>query len=132
MVSLIKQNTKKEAVKENGQTEGIILRIMLMFHKKVNIYCNTKQFPELPYRGPHPKPHGNRGLSKYYHLRFDPKLGHVKCEIRHIPCACVACTLMLEKLWIYGIFSKKQAHKQPVTNCTYWPVLGSFNNLNII
>ena len=28
--------------------------------------------------------------------------------------------------------STKQASYQPVTNCSYWPVLGSYNNRNII
>ena len=28
--------------------------------------------------------------------------------------------------------STKQARYQPVTNFTYWPVLGSYNNWNII
>ena len=39
---------------------------------------------------------------------------------------------MLDKPWIYGIPSKKQAFYQHVTNCNYWPVLGSHNNWNII
>ena len=39
---------------------------------------------------------------------------------------------MLYKPWIYGIPSEEQAHYQPVTNCTYWSVLGSYNNCNII
>ena len=54
------------------------------------------------------------------------------CEIRRIPCACVACTSMLDKPWISGIPSDKQDCYKPVTNCTYWPVLGAFNNWNII
>ena len=54
------------------------------------------------------------------------------CEIRRITCACVGCISMLEKPWICGIPSKKQARYQPVTNYTYWPVLGSYNNWNII
>ena len=33
---------------------------------------------------------------------------------------------------IYGITSKKQSSYQPVTYCTYWPVIGSFNNWNNI
>ena len=61
----------------------------------VKMYCNTNQFPELSFCGPHSKPHGARRLSKHYHLRFDPKLGLGKCEIRRIPCACFACKLML-------------------------------------
>ena len=60
--------------------------------KDVKMYCNTNQFPTLPFCGPHSKPHGARGLGKHYHLCFDPKLVMGKCEIRRIPCACVACT----------------------------------------
>ena len=71
-------------------------------------------------------------LSKHYHLRFDPKLGHGICEIIRITCDCVACTSMLDKPWIYGIPSTKQARYQPVTNCSYWPVMSSYNNWNII
>ena len=39
---------------------------------------------------------------------------------------------MLYKPWINGISSDKQEQYKPVTKCTYWPVLGSFNNWNII
>ena len=60
--------------------------------KDVKMYCNTNQFPALPFCGPHSKPHGARGLSKHYHLRFDPKLGMGICEILRIPCDCVTCT----------------------------------------
>ena len=38
---------------------------------------------------------------------------------------------MLDKPCISVIPSKKQAHYQPVTDCTYWPVLGLYNNWNI-
>ena len=38
---------------------------------------------------------------------------------------------MLDKPWISGIPLKKERYK-PVTNCTFWPVLWSFNNWNII
>ena len=61
------------------------------------MYCNTNQLPELPFCGPHSKPHGAMGLSKHYHLSFNPKLGNGICEIRRITRACVACTPMLEK-----------------------------------
>ena len=100
--------------------------------KYVKMYCNTNQFPALPFCGPHYKPHGTRGLSKNYHLRFDPKLGMGICTILRVPCACVACTSMLDKPWIFSISSDKQEHYKPVTKCTYWPVLGAFNNWNII
>ena len=94
--------------------------------------CDTNQFPTLPFCGSHPNPHGAMGLGKNYHLNFDPNLGHGICAIRRIPCACVACTSMLDQPWIYDIWLKKQARYQPVINCTYWPVLGPYNNCNII
>ena len=43
--------------------------------KDVRMYCNKNQFPALQFCGAHSKPHVTRGLSKHYHLRFDPKLG---------------------------------------------------------
>ena len=82
--------------------------------------------------GSHSKPHGARGLSKHYHSCFDQKLGNDICEILRIPCACVACTPMIDKPWIYGIPSDKQERYKLVTKCTYWPLLVSFNNWNII
>ena len=54
------------------------------------------------------------------------------CAICRITCSFVACTSMLEKEWISGIPSDKQDRYKPVTKCTYWPVLGAFNNWNII
>ena len=96
------------------------------------MYFDTNQFPTLPFFGSHPKPHGERGLGKHYRLSFDPNLGHGICEIFRIPCACVACTSMMYQPWISGIWSTKQARYQPVVNFTYWPVLGIYNNWNII
>ena len=66
--------------------------------KDVKIYCNTNQFPALPFCGTHSKPLGARGMSNHYHLRFDPKLGMVLCAIRRVPCSCVACISMLKNL----------------------------------
>ena len=79
------------------------------------MYCNANQFPELSFSGPHSKPHGARRLSKHYHLRFDPKLGMAVCAIHRIPCACVACTSMLDKSWISDITPDKQERYKPVT-----------------
>ena len=100
--------------------------------KYVRMYYNKNQPPELLFYGPHYKTHGARGLSENYHLRFDPNLGMEVCAIRRIPCACVACTSMIYKPWISGISSDKQECYKPVTKCTYWKVLGDFNNWNII
>ena len=100
-----KWTEKKYHVEENASVEI----------KDVKIYCNTNQFPELTFCGPHSKPHGKRGLGKYYHLSFDPKVGMGVCAIRRIPCACVACTSIMDKAWIYGIPSEKQDRYKPVT-----------------
>ena len=97
----------------------------------MRIYCNTNQFSALPFCGPHSIPYGARGLSKHYHLCFNTKLGNNVCEIFCIPCAYVACTSMFDKYWISGIPSDKQERYKPVNKCTYWLVLGSFNNWNI-
>ena len=72
-------------------------------HQDVIMYCNKNQFPALTFCGPHYKHRCARGLSKYYHLCFDPKLGNGVCEICPIPCACVACISILDNPWIYGI-----------------------------
>ena len=100
--------------------------------KYVKMYCNRNHFPSLPFCGTHSKPHGARGMGKHYNLRFDPKLAMGECAIRRIPFACVACTSMLDKPWISGISSDKQERYKTVTKCTYRPVLGAFNNRNII
>ena len=60
--------------------------------KDVKMYCNKNQFPVLSFSGSHSKPHGARGLSKHYHLRFDPKLGMGVCAILCILCVFVYCT----------------------------------------
>ena len=95
-------------------------------HKDLKMHCNTNQLPALQFFSPHFKPHGTRGLSNNYYLRFDPKLGNGIFVIQRIPCACVACTSMLEKPWIYGIPSDEQERYKYVTKCNYWPVLRSF------
>ena len=71
-------------------------------------------------------------MGNHYHLRFYPKLAMGECVIHRIPCACVACKSILDKPWIYGIPSDEKDRYKPVTKCTYWPLLGYFNNWNII
>ena len=84
-------------------------------HQYVRMYCNSNQFPTLPFCGTYSKPHVTRELSKNYHFRFDPKIGNGVCEILRIPCACVSCTSMLYKPWISGITPDEQEHYKPVT-----------------
>ena len=70
-MSLIRENTKK--IMERKWTDGQyhVQDNNTVAHKYVRMYCNTNQLPELPFYGPYSKPHGARGLSKHYHLRFD-------------------------------------------------------------
>ena len=39
---------------------------------------------------------------------------------------------MLDKSWVLGSDPTRQPHYQHVEECTYWAVLGFFNNWNII
>ena len=73
-----------------------------------------------------------RGLIKHYRLRLDHKLGHGKCAIQIIPCEYISCTTMLKNTWAYKVDPKQQSCYQHVAEGTYWPVLGPFNNRNII
>ena len=59
-------------------------------HQGVKMCCDTNQFPELKFLGPHKKPHGVHGLVKNYHIHFDTKLGDVTYKIR---CISFASTL---------------------------------------
>ena len=133
MESLIKENQVKYSWKKKWtERKYHVQENALIEIKDMKMYCNTNQFPALTFCGPNFKPHGARGLGKYYHLHFDPKLAMGVCKTFRIPCACVACTSMLDKAWISGIPSDKQDCYKPVTKCTYWIVLRVFNNWNII
>ena len=101
-------------------------------HQDERMYCKTNQLPALIFCGPYSKPHDARVLINHYHLRFDQKLGNGICAICHIPCACVTYTSMLDKPCISGIPSYVKERYRHVTKCTYWKVLGYFNNWNII
>ena len=53
-------------------------------HTTVKMSCVTTNFPALICFSHHVRPLGIGGLSKYYHLRLNPKLVHWKCTIRLI------------------------------------------------
>ena len=53
------------------------------------------------------------------------------CNLPHTMCMCCMYINAWQTL-DFGIPSTKQALYQPVINCTYWPVLGSYNNWNIV
>ena len=108
MVSFIRANTKIFMETKWTDRQYHVQDNFGVAHKYVKMYCNSNQLPELSFCGPYSKPHGARGLSNHYHLRFDPKLGNSVCVIFHILCAYVAWTSMLDKPWISGIPSNKQ------------------------
>ena len=74
----------------------------------MEMFCNTNQFPSLPFWGPHTKPHGFRGSSKHYCMKFDPKIGHDIGAIHCIPCACAEYSYILDKPWIHGFSPQQQ------------------------
>ena len=98
-------------------------------HQDVKVYCATNQFPEMQFLGTRNKPHGVCRLGKHYHMRFDPKLGHVRCSIHRIPCACHPFTPRLNQPWDLGIPKQKQPLYQLVKYFTYWHVLVSFKKI---
>ena len=56
-------------------------------------------------------------------------MAYVSFAAYHVPVLDIQqCYKKLE----FIVFRLKKARYQPVTNCTYWPVLGSYNNWNII
>ena len=57
---------------------------------------------------------------------------HGKFTIRQITCDFIVYTTMLDNLFVYKLVHNKHPHYQPVVDYTYWHVLGSFNNWNII
>ena len=61
---------------------------------------------------------------------FDPKLGHRTYSANFIPCDCISCTHSLDQHRVIGLPEHQQLQYQPIKYCTYWPVLGSFNNWN--
>ena len=83
------------------------------------MFLNTNQFPSLSFCGPHTETHGVRGLSKNYHMRFDPKLGYGICKIRRITCDCAEPTSMLDKPWFHGLQLQQQPRYKLVTDSNY-------------
>ena len=57
---------------------------------------------------------------------------HGKRAILKIPCVYYVFKYMLDKLWATRVSPSHKSCYQPVQDFTYWPVLGSFNNWNII
>ena len=100
--------------------------------KTVNMFCSTAQFPALEFCGTNVTPHGMCELINHYHLCSYTKIGHGKCSTWKITCLSVKCTNMLYKPWDHGVHPVQQPRSQPVSECAYWPVLGKFNNCNII
>ena len=102
MVLYIMENTKKFNKKKWKNRDYYVQHNKYVENQDVKMYCETNQFTELKFLGPHNKPHGACGLGKNYHMRFNPKLGHGEYVIHHTPCACTLCTSSIEQPWIKG------------------------------
>ena len=73
---------KKCSSKHNCNDSGYHVKdIKDVSHIIVKISYATTPFSALSFCGLHAKPRGVKGLSKHYHLRIDPKLGHGKCTV---------------------------------------------------
>ena len=63
MVPLIKGDKKRFMERKWTERKYRIQDNAAVELKDVRMYCNTNQFPQLLFSGPHSKPHGERGLS---------------------------------------------------------------------
>ena len=77
--------------------------------------CDTAYFTALNFTGPHTNPNGVQILGNNDHFQLDINLGHDKCAIRNIPCACVTCTSLSENSYTPGLSYKSQPCYQYVT-----------------
>ena len=100
MVSLIREKNKLLMERKWTDRQYDVQDKSDISHKYVRMYCNTNHLSALPFCGTNSRPHGAKGLSKNYHLRFGIKLGNGVCSIFRITCACVACKSMIDKPWI--------------------------------
>ena len=65
MESLIRENIGKEPVKAKWtDREYHVQDNADVAQNDLKMYCDTNQFPALPFCGPHQNPHGARGLIK--------------------------------------------------------------------
>ena len=80
-----------------------------------------------------PKLHGARGLGKNYHFSFlfKSRSWHM-CNYPHTMCLCWVYINAWPTMDLRYSVKKKQSRYQPVVTCNYWPVLGPYNNWNII
>ena len=59
-------------------------------------------------------------------------MGHCKCLIQQISCACDSCDKCFDNPWYPGVYHVKQPRYQSVVDCTYLPLFGTFRNWNNI
>ena len=116
---MINTNTKNWKVNKSGKKrEYHVKENGVVAHKYVKMFCSTNYLPSLKFCDPNTKTHGVRGLSKNYHMKFDPKIGRGTCVISQIPFDCVEYISMLDTPWVYGLPPSDQPHYQPVTYFT--------------
>ena len=73
------------------------------------------------------------GIRAMYNIRADYELGENTIALRRVPCYCTHCTDTMLAKWDHNISDpKKQDRYKPTKNCVLWPVLGEFNDWQIM
>ena len=125
------ENTRRSSKQKWTNRNNHVQHNKYVENQGMKMYCATNQFPELNFLVTHNKPHGVSGLGNHFQMCFYPKLGHGTYAIHRISYACTYCTYSIDQPWIPGFPAQQQLRYQPIKDCIYWPVLGSFNNWNI-
>ena len=63
MLPLIKENKKRFMERKSTERKYHVQDDATVELKDVKMYCNTNQFPALPFCGPYSKPHGIRRIA---------------------------------------------------------------------
>ena len=88
-----------------------------MFNKAVGFKKNIKK----------------HGLIFHYSIRADPFLGVGYVAVRQITCSCSVCLSKLYFSWNRSQYKYNQdQYRGENQNCVYWPIIGSYNNWQII
>ena len=67
------------------------------------------------------------------YIRADPLLGVGYVAVRQITCSCSVCLSKLYFSWNRSQYKYNQdQYRGENQNCVYWPIIGSYNNWQII
>ena len=96
-------------------------------HKDLKMGWLTKLFPNIKIAKGKIKIRGSSTVLSHYHYCMDPCLVRGKCAMRQIPCACIECTIQLEKQWVHSVSPNEQPRYANVDGWVYHSILGIYN-----